>query len=176
MTTRVRNDAVSSSSPAGDAGEEATPPVGVAGVRVWLDDGTFAITDAYGRYSFTGITPRTHALKVDPATPPRGAKLLATDHRDSNQPGLRFVDLTRGDLERAEFDMVGDSVAAKDDAPRMLGLTGRRDDLGRAFQRGTTSLIAPPVSGDARALPSQGITTGATSLPALGAAGVPEPL
>lgn len=175
MTTTIRTEA------AATAGLEVeppatAPPTGVAGVRVWLDDGTFAITDAYGRYSFTDVTPRTHALKVDPATLPRGARLLAIDHRDSNQPGLRFVDLTRGDLERATFDMVGDSIAVKDVGQRLLALAGRRDDLGRAFQRGTTPLVAPPVSGDARALPAQGITTGEASLPALGAAALDRPV
>jgi len=149
----------------GDSAPAASSPTGVAGVRVWLDDGTFAITDAFGRYSFTGVTPRTHALKVDPSTLPKGARLIATDHRDSGQPGLRFVDAVRGDLDRAEFEMVGDSITVKDVGQRLLAAAGRRDDLDRTFQRGTTPLVATAASGDLRALPAQGITTGEASLP-----------
>jgi hypothetical protein len=37
---------------------------GVPGVRIWLDDGSFTVTDAAGLYSFYGISPRTHALRV----------------------------------------------------------------------------------------------------------------
>jgi uncharacterized repeat protein (TIGR01451 family) len=47
---------------------------GLAGVRVFLDDGTWALTDAQGRFSFTGLSARTHALKLDRTTlPPRSA-------------------------------------------------------------------------------------------------------
>lgn len=141
------------------------PPVGVAGVRVWLDDGTFAITDAHGRFSFTGVAPRTHALKVDPSTLPRGARLVAADHRDADQPGLRFVDVVRGDLQRTEFRLVGDSVTVRDAGERMIATASRSDDLDRALARGTSPLVAAPMAGDARALPAQGLYTGESRLP-----------
>jgi hypothetical protein len=50
-------------------------------VRLYLDDGSFTITDAEGRYSMYGISPRTHALKVDPNTLPAGARAISCDAR-----------------------------------------------------------------------------------------------
>ena len=86
-------------------GEPALP-----GVRLYLDDGTFAVTDADGRYSLYGIAPRTHALKLDRTTLPAGARPVATDARDAGTPGLRFVDLTNGDAQRADFAIAADSA------------------------------------------------------------------
>jgi len=162
--------------PEAPAPDAVLPPRGVAGVRVWLDDGTFAITDAHGRFSFTHVTPRTHALKVDPATLPPGSRLVATDHRESGQPGLRFVDLVRGDLQRAEFTLHGDSVTARDVGRRMIAASGRQDDLARALARGTAPLVSAPVAGDPRALPARGVIAGeAETAVAAAAAAAPAP-
>jgi len=43
-----------------DAGEE-----GVAGVMVALDDGTYILTDAYGRYHFPAVDPGERLLKIN---------------------------------------------------------------------------------------------------------------
>jgi uncharacterized repeat protein (TIGR01451 family) len=45
---------------------------GLAGVRVYLEDGTAALTDAQGRFSFPAVRPGTHVLRVDSATLPPG--------------------------------------------------------------------------------------------------------
>ncbi|MFM9828659.1 MAG: hypothetical protein ACKVOB_07935 [Sphingomonas sp.] len=57
----------------------ATRP-GVGGVRVILEDGSYAITDDDGRYHFEGVVPGDHVVQVDPST---------------LTPGGRFVDCTR---------------------------------------------------------------------------------
>jgi uncharacterized repeat protein (TIGR01451 family) len=44
---------------------EGTP---VAGVRVVLDNGRYAISDEDGRFSFTGVRPGPRLLRLDPAT------------------------------------------------------------------------------------------------------------
>ena len=48
-----------------DKGEE-----GVPGVRILLEDGTYAITDGEGKFSFYGIAPVTHVVKADRVTLP----------------------------------------------------------------------------------------------------------
>lgn len=47
---------------------------GVAGVRIFLEDGTSVTTDAQGRYSFAGVRPGMHVLRVDPSTLPAGVR------------------------------------------------------------------------------------------------------
>jgi len=45
---------------------------GIAGVRVFLEDGSSVVTDAQGRFSFPGARPGMHVLRVDPTTLPLG--------------------------------------------------------------------------------------------------------
>jgi len=81
-----------------DAGEP-----GIPGVRVWLADGTYAITDGDGKYSLYGLTPRTTAAAVDPTTLPTGATLEVLDNRNALDPGSQFVDLQNGELHKTDF-------------------------------------------------------------------------
>ena len=46
---------------------------GIPGVRVMLEDGSFAITDADGRYHFEGVVPGTHVVQVQRQTLPGGS-------------------------------------------------------------------------------------------------------
>lgn len=77
--------------------------LGIPGVRLYLDDGTFAITDAEGKFSFYGVSPRTHVLKIDPITLPPGSELINLANRNAGDPHSRFIDLKRGELHRADF-------------------------------------------------------------------------
>jgi len=44
---------------------------GVAGVRIYLEDGTSVRTDVNGRYSFPSVKPGMHALRLDATTLPK---------------------------------------------------------------------------------------------------------
>lgn len=87
---------------------------GVPDVRIWLEDGNFAQTDADGRYSFAGVTPVTHVAKVDATTLPAGSRLAILSNRNAGDAGSRFVDLKDGELARADFalDACGDALRA----------------------------------------------------------------
>ena len=76
---------------------------GVPGVKVLMEDGTYAITDAQGRYSFYGVRAQTHVLKLDAYSLPRGTQLLATSNRSMSDGGTQFVDLKFSELRRADF-------------------------------------------------------------------------
>ena len=76
-------------------------------MRLFLEDGTFVISDSEGKYSFYGISPRTHVLKVDPITLPAGAKLALIANRQAFDAGSRFVDLKNGELHRGDFAIAG---------------------------------------------------------------------
>ncbi|MCB1619134.1 MAG: carboxypeptidase regulatory-like domain-containing protein [Thiothrix sp.] len=75
----------------------------LAGVRLYLEDGSYVITDPNGQYSLYGLTPGIHVLKVDEHTLPEGVELTLTDQAQAGDPDSRFVDLTPGDFHRADF-------------------------------------------------------------------------
>jgi hypothetical protein len=79
---------------------------GVPGVRLVLEDGTYAITDGEGQYSIYGQRAVTHALKLDESTLPPSAKLGGEGPRFAGHPGLRFVDLKKHELHKANFTLV----------------------------------------------------------------------
>ncbi len=77
--------------------------LGIPGVRLYLDDGSFAITDVEGKYSFYGLSPKTHGLKLDPISLPKGAILRTSGNRNGGDAASLFVDLHNGELHRADF-------------------------------------------------------------------------
>ncbi|CAB1220240.1 hypothetical protein SFB21_2574 [Acinetobacter bouvetii] len=87
-----------------DAGE-----VGVPGVRIYLEDGSYVITDSEGKYDFYGISAKTHVLKVDRTSLPAGSKMVLISNRQAGDPNSRFVDLKRGELHRADFAITDDA-------------------------------------------------------------------
>ena len=81
-----------------DAGE-----VGIPGVRVYLEDGTSAVTDVEGKYSFYNVASRLHVVKVDRASLPEGAVLVPLVNRNAGDGYTRFADVKAGELHRADF-------------------------------------------------------------------------
>ena len=78
---------------------------GVAGVRVTLEDGSYAVTDRDGRYHFEGLIPGDHVAQVDPATLPAGGRFVdcARSTRTAGNPSSRFVTGQGGSLVIADF-------------------------------------------------------------------------
>jgi uncharacterized repeat protein (TIGR01451 family) len=67
---------------------EADIDTPLAGARVYLSDGRYAITDDQGRYSLPDVTPGLYALRLDPLTVPYQAKPVPDDQ---GQRGTRYV-------------------------------------------------------------------------------------
>ncbi|MEG2129090.1 MAG: SdrD B-like domain-containing protein [Acinetobacter sp.] len=84
-------------------GVQDTGEIGVPGVRIYLEDGSYVITDSEGKYDFYGISAKTHVLKVDRTSLPIGSELVLINNRQAGDPNSRFVDLKRGELHRADF-------------------------------------------------------------------------
>ena len=80
---------------------------GVPGVRLIMEDGTQVVTDGEGKYSLYGLTPKTHVLRVDNTTLPSGTKLEVLGSRNAGNPNSRFVDISNGELVRADFAIDG---------------------------------------------------------------------
>lgn len=68
---------------------------GLAGARLYLDNGTYAVTDSAGKFHFKQIDPGVHAIKIDTdSLPPKAA--LTTDL-------TRIVYFTRGLPAKVDF-------------------------------------------------------------------------
>jgi uncharacterized repeat protein (TIGR01451 family) len=76
---------------------------GVPNVRLYMEDGTFFITDSEGKYSYCGLKPITHVIGVDTTTLPKGSVLALTSNRNAGDPKSLFVDIKFGELFRADF-------------------------------------------------------------------------
>ena len=81
--------------------------LGVAGVRIYMENGNFVVTDPEGKYNFYGISAKTHVLKVDRTTIPNATEMVTQSNRNAGDAGSRFVDLKYGELHRADFAIVG---------------------------------------------------------------------
>ena len=81
--------------------------LGVAGVRLYMENGNFVVTDPEGKYNFYGVSAKTHVLKVDRTTIPAATELVTQSNRNAGDAGSRFVDLKYGELHRADFAIVG---------------------------------------------------------------------
>ncbi len=77
--------------------------LGIPGVRLYLEDGSSAITDVEGKYHFNHVRPQLHVVRVDESTLPAGARMVPAANRHGDDGASRFVDLKRGELHRADF-------------------------------------------------------------------------
>lgn len=129
---------------------------GVPGVRIYLEDGTFAITDGQGKYSIYGVASRTHIVKVDTQSLPRGASLLAISSRNAGDGGSRFVDLRFGEMQKADFAIGNCTPEMAHEIETRQKKAGEDNEVGRAvkstfnvqeIQKDPTQLKAMPASG-----------------------------
>lgn len=88
---------------------------GIAGVRVMLEDGSFAITDRRGRYHFDGLVPGTHVAQVATSTLPTGGQFVncGGGTRAAGSATSRFILGSGGSLSTANFRAELPVVAAE---------------------------------------------------------------
>ena len=81
------------------------PHRGIPGVRVMLEDGSFAVTDAEGRYHFDGLVPGDHVAAALEATLPEGGKFTncGKSTRNAGSATSQFVSGQGGSLAVADF-------------------------------------------------------------------------
>ncbi len=137
-------------------GVQEAGEAGIPGVRIYLEEGTYAITDEEGKYSFYGLEPRTHVAKVDNTTLPAGATLQVISNRNAMDAGSQFVDLTKGELRKADFAVAGCSPDLREQiAARRKALANPSEILQAAAS--LLSATGTATATDARTLPSAGV-------------------
>lgn len=87
---------------------------GVAGVRLFLENGTYVVTDKNGMFHFEGVDPGTHVVQIDLETVPEQyeAVFCKKNSRFAETASSQFVDVQGGTLWRADFSLRGKAPAA----------------------------------------------------------------
>jgi uncharacterized repeat protein (TIGR01451 family) len=80
---------------------------GIAGVRVYLQDGRYAITGDGGRFHFEALEPGTHVAQLDMDTIDERFEVFACqdNSRFAGRAYSQFVDLKPGAVARADFHL-----------------------------------------------------------------------
>ncbi len=124
---------------------------GIPGVRVMLQDGSYAITDADGRYHFEGVVPGTHVVQASRMTLPDGAAFVDC-HRSTRNAGSassRFVIGHGGALVVADFH--ADVPVSQQALAVLFGETSPNSEVARsinAIASRDDALPAQTVRGD----------------------------
>ncbi|HYI48472.1 MAG TPA: hypothetical protein VEX35_08415 [Allosphingosinicella sp.] len=106
----------------GGCGVDPRTRPGIGGVRVMLEDGSYAVTDSNGLYHFEGVMPGTHVVQLDDATLPadRAAVDCSRNVRSGGRAFSRFVSGQGGALMRVDFH--ADAVAPRATAARRTAI------------------------------------------------------
>lgn len=78
---------------------------GVEGIRIYLEDGTYVLTDKNGMYHFEGVSPGTRVVQLDVASVPKNYEVVFCEKntRFADNPYSQFADIRGGTLWRADF-------------------------------------------------------------------------
>ncbi len=79
---------------------------GVPGVRVYLENGTYVVTDQDGLYHIEGVAPGVHVVQLDLESLPEEYRTAgAANNRFAGRDYSQFVDVQGGTLWRADFPL-----------------------------------------------------------------------
>ncbi|QWV95660.1 OmpA family protein [Geomonas oryzisoli] len=84
-----------------DPGEPGEP-----GVRIYLEDGSFVLSDGEGKYSFTGVASGNHVLKIDRSTLDPALRSLPYNTAFAGVGWSQFVMVPFGGPARGDFALV----------------------------------------------------------------------
>lgn len=92
--------------------------IGVQGVKIYLEDGRYVVTDKEGKYHFDNVNPGMHVVKLDRESIPKGLKPIPLNNRFAGDEDSVFVDLYPGDFFKVDFALIEDSTVHE--APKKL--------------------------------------------------------
>lgn len=77
----------------------------LAGIRIYLEDGSYVVTDEDGMYHLEGIEAGTHVVQLDTETLPKYLDLMACENlgKHSGREYSQFVDVVKGSMWRSDF-------------------------------------------------------------------------
>jgi len=121
----------------GDLMPDAREP-GIQGARLYLEDGSYVVTDGEGKFSFYAVDAGEHVLKLDRTTVPAGLEPVSLDSTFAGDGGSRFIHVPFGGMARGDFGL---QQSTKEKAPKEgeKGVTSK----GRYLTFGTEMTPAP---------------------------------
>ena len=140
--------------------------LGVPGARIFLEDGTYAVTDRDGQWTIYGVLPLTHVVKIDRSTLPIGATLKPLTVNYAGRGDSVFADLKNSELQRVNFalDNASDALVA-DVRARINKGEPNAPELRAQVQNALTTTPNTTI-GDTRAQPATGIVgSGGVAIP-----------
>jgi uncharacterized repeat protein (TIGR01451 family) len=95
---------------------------GLEGVRIYLEDGTFVISDKRGMYHFEAVRAGLHVVQMDLDSLPKGYEVIACtqNSRFAGRAFSQFVETQGGALWRADFH-VRSKVKVPEKTPLLKG-------------------------------------------------------
>ena len=80
---------------------------GLEGMRLFMEDGTYIVTDKNGMFHFEGVKPGIHVVQLDLDTLPEKYEVLSCEENDrfAETAFSQFVDVQGGTLWRADFHL-----------------------------------------------------------------------
>ena len=88
-----------------DCGEDDRNLPGFPNARIYMEDGSYVVTDKQGLYHFEGVTPGVHVVQLDVETIPDNLEIVACEEntRFAGTAFSQFVDVKGGSMWRANF-------------------------------------------------------------------------
>ncbi|MCW8830398.1 MAG: OmpA family protein, partial [Gammaproteobacteria bacterium] len=88
-----------------ECGEDDRNLPGFPNARIYMEDGSYVVTDEEGLYHFEGVTPGVHVVQLDKETIPDNMEIVACEEntRFAGTPYSQFVDVKGGTMWRANF-------------------------------------------------------------------------
>ena len=131
------------------------PATGKEGVRIYLEDGTFVVSDKQGLFHFEGVRPGLHVVQLDLDSLPDGYEAFACsgNSRFAGRAFSQFVETQGGTLWRTDFHIRSTVIQSlpRNSRPLPSRPRARSSWNSPARQRGRTSPIVRPCG----ALPSR---------------------
>jgi uncharacterized repeat protein (TIGR01451 family) len=132
---------------------------GVPGVRLYLEDGSYVITDSEGRYSFYGVLERTHVVKLDRTTIPHHVHLESLNNRNAGDGGSVFAEMKGAELLKVNFAIIDASPEALDQINQIRDATAAKEkgEVESNLKSDLNRNGPQPLAADPRSLPSSGL-------------------
>jgi uncharacterized repeat protein (TIGR01451 family) len=93
---------------------EGDHQAGLFNARIFLEDGSYVLTDKQGLWHLDNIRPGTHVVQLDKDSLPKGYAVIACEHNDrfAGRAYSQFVNVRGGSVWRADFHVARAGAAA----------------------------------------------------------------